>query len=133
MSGPDGVKVPPQHQAVLGKTVENLVDDTYQVSLVGTQVRASGNVKNIADGWTEFSKSDNTGHFAPIILPLELVGQKVTLSGRTGEDRKVTITEDRLLIVRLENLDGNVLTVKDESGESVIMTIDFSGVTKQEE
>lgn len=130
MNGPDGVNVPAQHQALPGdKTVANLVDESYTLTPIGTNVIAKGKVKNIKEAWTEFDKTDNTGHFAPIELPADLVGQKITISGRNGGDRNVKVDADRLLIMRLENLKADTMTIK--QGEDTVMTVDFSGVEKE--
>ena len=130
MSGSDGVNVPSQHQDLPGgKTVANLVDESYTLIPIGTNVIAKGKVKNIEKAWTEFDKTENTGHFAPIKLPSDLVGQKITISGRQGGDRNVTVDADRLLIMRLENLTADTMTIKKE--EDTVMTVDFSGVKKE--
>lgn len=130
MSGPDGVNVPSQRQDLPGgKTVANLVDESYTLTPIGTNVIAKGKVKNIKEEWTEFDKTNNTGHFAPIELPADLVGQKITISGRNGGDRSVKVDADRLLITRLENLKADTMTIK--KGEDTVMTVDFSGVEKE--
>lgn len=127
MSGPDGLNVPAQHQALnLGdKTVDKLIGEDFKLTLIGTNAIASGSVKTITQQWTEFDKKNNTGHFIPMLLPAECVGQKVTLKG-AASDRTVTVDEDRLLVVRLENLTGTTLTV--EMGDKTLMVVDFTGV-----
>ena len=132
MIGPDGVKVPDQQaQTGIGtKTVSELIGDNFKLSVSGTTVTATGDVKNIEEPWTEFSKTDNTGHFAIIQLPAMLKGQKITLEGRTKGSRTVKVDDDLLLVQRLENLtEAQKLTVK-KDGE-LVMVVDFSGVTEQ--
>ena len=132
MIGPGGVNVPDQQaQTGIGtKTVSELIGDNFKLSVSGTTVTATGDVKNIEEPWTEFSNTDNTGHFAIIKLPAELKDQKVTLEGRTKGSRTVKVDESLLLVQRLENLtEAKKLTVK-KDGE-LVMVVDFSGVTEQ--
>lgn len=132
MIGPDGVQVPDQQaQTGIGtKTVSELIGDNFKLSVSGTTVTATGDVKNIEEPWMEYSSTDNTGHFAIIKLPAELKGQKITLEGRTKGNRTVKVDDDLLLVQRLENLtEAKKLTVK-KDGE-LVMVVDFSGVTEQ--
>ena len=131
MIGPDGVNVPDQQaQTGIGtKTVSELIGENFKLTVDGTTVTATGDVKNIVEAWEEFSKTDNTGHFVIIILPTILKGQKITLEGRTKGARTVKVDDDRLLVQRLENLtEAKKLTVK-KDGE-LVMTVDLSGVTE---
>ncbi len=134
MIGPDGVKVPDQSQALTGlgtKTVSDLIGENFKLTVADTTVTATGDVKNIKEPWTEYDETDNTGHFAPLILPATLKDQKIILGGRTGGDRTIEkMSDDLLLVVRLENLtEAQELTVK-KDGE-LVMTVDFSGVSKE--
>lgn len=109
------------------KHTRDLISDNVKMSVTGNTVKVSGDVKTITKKWTEFDKSgNNTGHFFPMLLPTECVGQEVTLKGRTGSDRTVKVDQDRLLIVRLENLSGTTLTI--EMGGKTLMEVDFTGV-----
>lgn len=131
MIGPDGVKVPDQQaQTGIGtKTVSELIGENFKLTVDGTTVTATGDVKNIAEAWEEFSKTDNTGHFVIIKLPAMLKGQKITLEGRTKGNRTVKVDDDLLLVQRIENLtEAKKLTVK-KDGE-LVMTVDLSGVTE---
>ena len=131
MIGPDGVNVPDQQaQTGIGtKTVSELIGENFKLSVVDTTVTATGEVKNIVEEWTEFDKTDNTGHFAIITLPAMLKGQKITLEGRKKGNRTAKVDDDLLLVQRLENLsDAQKLTIK-KDGE-LVMTVDFSGETK---
>lgn len=127
MIGPGGVNIPAQTQDLnLGnKKVSDLIDGDVSISIKGTNVKVSGGVKTITSPWEEFDTKNNTGHFVPMLLPKKCIGQTVTLKGRT-EDRTVTIGEDRMLVTRLENLTGIVLTV--EMNGKTLMTVDFTGV-----
>lgn len=130
MIGPEGVKVPEQTQALTGlgsKTVQDLIGADFKLIVEGTTVKASGEVKNIAEPWTEFDKTNNTGHFVPFQMPAALRGQKITLSGM-AKDKTVTVDTDLLHIHRLENLTGDVLNVKKDG--KLVMEVDFSGVTR---
>ena len=132
MIGPDGVSVPDQQdQTGIGtKLVSDLIGENFALSVADRTVTATGDVKNIAEAWEEYDKTDNTGHFAIIKLPVELKDQKITLEGRESGPRTVTVDESLLLIVRMENLsEGKKLTVK-KDGE-LYMTVDFSGVTEE--
>lgn len=131
--GSEGVKVPAQSQTLtdLGsKKISELVGENFKYTVDGTNVKATGDVNNISTAWKEFdSKSNNTGHFVPIQFPAYLKKQKVKLEG-TAKTKTITVDDDLLLILRLENLTGNALTVKSATDE-LIMTIDFSDVNKK--
>ena len=130
--GPGGVNVPSQTQALTGlgtKKVSDLIAEDFRIAISGTSVTVSGGVKNVTEPWMEYSKTGNTGHFIPMLLPMECVGQKITMEGRTSGNRTAKVDADRLLVVRLENLSGTTLTIK--MGEKTIMTVDFSGVTEK--
>ena len=112
------------------KKVSDLIGENFKLSVEGTTVTATGDVNNIAAAWEEFSKTDNTGHFAIVKLPAVLKNQKVTLEGRSKGTRTVTVDESLLLVQRLENLtEAKKLTVK-KDGE-LVMTVYFSGVTEK--
>lgn len=91
----------------------------------GKTVKVSGDVKTITTPWPEFDTKNNTGHFVPMQLPAKCVEQDVTLKG-AAKERTVKVDEDRLLVVRLENLTGTTLTV--EMGGKTLMDVDFTGV-----
>lgn len=101
----------------------------YGFTVDGTTIKATGEIKNIADPWLAYDKTDNTGHFAPMQLPAALKGEEITLSGRVGGDLTATVDDDLLLVQRLENLTGDTLTIK--KGETLVMDVDFSGCTKK--
>lgn len=126
------MKVPPQSQTLdtLGnKKISELVGENYKYTVKDTKVTATGDVKNISTPWLEFDHtSNNTGHFVPIQFPAYLKKQKVKCTG-TASERTITVDDDLLLILRLENLTSNTLTVKSATDE-LIMTVDFSGVNK---
>lgn len=128
MIGPGGVKVPDQTQGLnLGtKTVKDLISDNVRISVTGKNVKVSGDVKNINEPWTAFSKDDNTGHFLPLQLPDVCKGQKITIKGRKKGNRTATVDDDLLLIQRLENLSGTTMEI-DLAGET-LMKVDLTGV-----
>ena len=110
--------------------MSDLIGENFKLTVDGTTVTATGDVNSIAEAWEEFSKTDNTGHFAIITLPAVLKDQKITLEGRSKGARTVTVDDDLLLVQRLENLtEAKKLTVK-KDGE-LVMTVDFSGVTEK--
>ena len=118
----------------MNKNVSDLVNEDFKLAVEGTTVAASGEVKNIQTEWKEFDGRSgyNTGHFVPIQLPAYLKKQKVKLSG-AAKDKTITVDDDLLLIVRLENLTKTPkkLTVK-TTGDEPIMTLDFTGATLAE-
>ena len=133
--GSEGITVPAQTQTLadLGnKQISELVGADYKLTVMDeTNVRATGQVKNISTPWTAFDTHSemNTGHFAVIGFPKILQGQKIVLSGRTNGDRTIAKMDD-ILVQRLENLSAaQKLTVK--HNDKVVMTVDFSGVTKE--
>lgn len=131
MIGPEGVKVPSQTQALTGlgaKQVSDLIAENMRLSVSGTHVSLTGDAKNISDPWTEYAKTDNTGHFLPMTLPKVCEGKKITIEGRKSGNRTVKVDADLLLVQRLENLSGDTMTVKLE-GET-LMTVDVSGVNR---
>lgn len=127
MSGPDGVKIPPTTQGtgLGGKTFGDLYE-SLNASIEGDNVKLSGSLKTVK-GWQEFSgaEAEQTGHYAPILLPSSWVGKDVNCTGRRNGDRKVRIDSDRCLVTRLENLTGltQTLTCGDES-----ITIDYTAL-----
>ena len=132
MIGPDGVKVPDQQaQTGIGtKKVSDLIGENFKLAVAGTTVTATGDVENITEPWEEFSKTDNTGHFAVIILPAILKDQKITLEGRSKGARTVKVDDSLLLVQRIENLtEAKKLTVKKDG--QLVMEVDFSGITER--
>ena len=92
----------------------------------GKTVTYTGEVKKIT-GWTSaFPAEEADGHFLPILLPSETIGQKLTLKGRKGGDRDITVDPDRILVQRLENLSGTELTIN--KGGELYMKADVAGV-----
>lgn len=129
MIGPEGVKIPPASQGLgLGdKLVSDLTDD-LELSVDDTTVTFTGSLKNIKNAWTEFDKSNNTGHFVPVILPSICKGEDITLKGRNDGDRKIHIDDDNdlLMVLRLENLTGTTATV--EMNDEELMVLDFTAL-----
>lgn len=97
-----------------------------KVTKEGTTVKYSGQVKEVT-GWTNaFPAEEASGHFLPIRLPADSVGQKLTLTGRKTGDKDITVDEDRILIQRLENLSGTELTINKEG--QLYMKADVAGM-----
>lgn len=112
----------------LGKQASDLVGD-ITVKQEGKTVTYTGEVKKIT-GWTSaFPAGEADGHFLPILLPSETIGQKLTLKGRKGGDRDITVDPDRILVQRLENLSGSQLKIEKDGAE--YLNIDVSGLTQQ--
>lgn len=109
----------------LGKNASDLVGDV-KVTKEGKTVKYSGQAKNITMPWDAYPEGENTGHYLPIMLPADSVGQKLTLKGRKNGDKDITVDDDRILVVRLENLSGTTLTIN--KGSDLYMTADVAGM-----
>ena len=82
--------------------------------------------------FTAFGKDGQVGHFFPIALDEKFSGRQLTIGGREDGDRTITVGEDLLLVVRLENLTAEKkLTATDATAKatSPVFTIDFSKMT----
>ena len=113
----------------MGKKVSDLVEE-ITVKQVGKTATYSGKVKKVT-GWTQaFQQEEAEGHFLPILLPSGSVGKKLTLKGRNGGDKTITVDPDRILVQRLENLSGTVLKIEKDGAE--YLNIETSGLTKAE-
>lgn len=108
---------------MMGKQTSDLLGDV-KVTRKGNTYSFAGQVKEISQPWKEFGAADNTGHFLPITLPADCAGKQITLKGRKTGDRTVTVDADRLLIQRLENLNGNTLTIDKDGSE--LMKVDVT-------
>ena len=126
-----GTNIPDAKQTLLGSMkVEDLIGSDARFEYEGKNIKVSATVNNITDPWTEFDVENNTGHFFPIILPIDCVGQTVSIKGRKSGARTAKVGEDRLLIQRLENLSADRMTIAINSQDCIIY--DFSGVTQSE-
>lgn len=106
------------------KQISDLIGDDLELSIIGNKVTVTGTIKNVTKAWKEFDSSNNTGHFLPIQLPAECKNQKVIIKGRTNGDRTVTITDDLLLISRLENFSGTSFII--EKDGKTLLNINFA-------
>lgn len=129
MTGADRVKVTPQGQPLasygVGSTYTStdLIGENVAIKWSGTDGAVTGDIKHIAEPWTNFNASgDNTGHFFPIELDAKYEGQKITVIGK----RQKT-AQDRFWVLRVENAKNNKFTFK--QGDDVLFTLDFSGAT----
>ena len=95
------------------------------MSVDGSKVKASGEVKPVTTPWTEYDSKNNTGHFVPIQTPAICKDQDITIENRKDGDRTVQVDDDLLLVVRLENLNSDKMPVKMDGKD--LMTVDFSG------
>ena len=88
----------------------------------------AGTLYNVS-GYEEFSNDpvEQAGHYLPITFGSEYSGKQITIKGRTGGDRTVTLDEDLTLVLRKENLTGDTAEIESE-GEPVV-TLDFSTAT----
>ena len=66
---------------------------------------------------------ESEGHFFPTVFGDEVKNGELTIKGRKDGDRKVTLDEDRILVIRLENLKENTATI--ESDEKTVATFNF--------
>lgn len=125
MIGPEGVKVPDSTQGLnIGdKRVSDLTDG-LEISVDDEVVTFSGSLKNVTKAWTEFDKTNNTGHFVPVKLPAVCRNKEITIKGRVGGDKTVRVDDDLLLITRLENLTGITSTI--EMDGRTLMVLDFT-------
>lgn len=130
--GAEGVKVPAQTQPLPGQMqVRDLISDNVRISVSGKNVRVTGNIKRVREEWIDFDASgDNTGHFFPMVMPEVCKGHDITVTGRVKGDRTVKITDDLLLISRLENLSGDTMAIKMDG--DTLMAVDFSKAAKDE-
>ncbi len=99
------------------KTVSDLIKN-LEVSYKGDNVIINGEVQNIKEPWTEYSQEDNVGHFIPIKLPEDLIGKKIIAEGITPKS-DITLTDDCLLIVKMEHIDNLKFTLKTEDGQII--------------
>lgn len=97
-----------------------------ELSVIDDTVAFTGTLNNLTTPWKEFDKKNNTGHFIPIQLPDICRGNAVTVKGLVGGDNTVTIDDDLLLVVRLENLTGTGATL--EMNDAELMKLDFSAL-----
>lgn len=109
--------------------MSDLIGDDISLTWVRHSCKVGGTIKKVSEPWTAFDKSDNTGHFFPWQFADEYKHTDVTIKGRTAGDRKVTLDDDGILVLRLENLSANTATLvlKDQ-----IVILDFTGATQQE-
>lgn len=74
-----------------------------------------------------YSGDESEGHFFPTVFGDEVKNSELTIKGRKDGDRQVTLDEDRILVIRLENLKENTATI--ESSGKTVATFNFSTAT----
>lgn len=104
------------------KTVSDLIGENVTIQWTGTNGKVMGDIKKIDDPWTDFSLSDNTGHFFPVELDEQYEGERITAIGA----RQKTVT-DRKWVLRVENAKSNKFTFK--KGSDTLFVLDFSEAT----
>lgn len=130
MIGPGGLAVPAQSQGLnLGnKKVSDLISTDVKVTIDEEKVTVTGTVHKVT-GWTEFSTDQADGHFFPFLMPEACKKKNITVKGRTAGDRTVEMTDDLLLVIRLENLKEDKMQIFMDG--DLLMDADFTGVTKE--
>lgn len=117
MVGPSSVAVPSQ-EASLGssnanKKVADMIDDDVVTNWKGTTGEVVGTIKYNDDFKDLYGAEEAAGHFYPAQIKSEYYGTPLVAVGATKGDKEFTPSaEDPYLIVRLENLEDNNLTVK---------------------
>ncbi len=132
-TGADSVKVWPVSTQPLDKkygdkSAADLIGRDISIEWNGRNGKVYGTVHNIKEPWTEFSGSNNTGHFVPILIDPVYDGEEITMEGAAKEKKAA----DLKWIVRLENLTGGKkITAK--VGGAEIFSLDFSEATLEEQ
>lgn len=110
-----------------------MLGDDIKVTKDGTVTGTIKYLKNMP----EYDLSQKDGHFFPLQF-LEKnfkelhIGGEVTESGfSAGKDFTPSI-EDPFLVIRIENLVGNKVSVFDQSSKETLFSLDFNGATLQE-
>lgn len=106
------------------KTVNDLIAPGMYVTPDGDVI---GDIK-YATGLETLFPGQTDGHFFPVTFGSEYKGKELTMKGRTDGDRKAKLDDDLLLIVRLENLKGDTLTI--ECDKKDIVTFNFATANK---
>lgn len=107
--------------------MSDLIGDDIKLDWVRHCCKVSGTVNDVNEPWTAYDKSgNNTGHFFPWQFADRYKNTEITIKGRTDSDRKVTLDDDGILVLRLENLSENKATIA-LTDQTVIL--DFTGVT----
>lgn len=133
--GPGQTKVPDQAQDLnLGGElkVSDIVGADATIKWNGNNGEMTGEAKFVSDFSAAFGKDEQVGHFVPISLDKKFKGKQLKLSGRIDGDRTVTISDDLLMVVRLENLTAEKkLTAANAASKATtpVFTIDFSKMT----
>lgn len=119
--------MPVEQSLGLGEKTAKDLSENLKISVEGTTVKLSGDLKNIKEKWTEFDTKNNTGHFFALQLPDACKDKDVTIKGRVGGDKVIHPTaEDMLLVQRLENMSGTVLTI--EMDGKTLFTVDVTAL-----
>lgn len=134
----DAATIPDQGQDLGSKngnkTVSDMIEKDVAISWTGTDGAAVGTVKKNDDFSDLYGDQQKSGHFFPFKFDEKYYGKLLTLSGAEAGDKDATPTaEDPYLIIRLENLKEELLTVSEKASKKVLFTVDFSGVTLAEE
>lgn len=124
MIGADILTLPAQSQPLLGKKVSDMISKD-------TMVMENGDIIGTLHYVKEFPQfgdlSEQNGHFFPVVFGSSYKNKPVTIKGRIGSDRTVTLDDDCTLIIRKENLSGD--TAEIESEKKPIVTLNFKTAT----
>lgn len=109
----------------MGKTAADLISANARVLTNGDVV---GTV-NYVSGYEQFSGDTamQSGHFFPITFGEKYDGQTLKSKGLVYGEKEYTLDEDRTLIVRVENVEGDKLEIV--QGEEPVITLNFATAT----
>lgn len=106
-----------------------MISEDVSISWKGISGEVSGTIKYVPDFESLFGETEKNGHFFPVKFDDKYKGKSVELSGRSNENRTVTIDDDLLLVQRIENLSEEKILIAKVDGKE-IFTLDFSKVTE---
>ncbi len=105
------------------KAVSDLIGGDITSVWFNNTCYIDGTIKKVT-GWTQFDANNPDGHFFPWQFAAEYKGSKITAKNRVDGDRRVTLDEDGILVIRIENFRNLAAVIETEKGT---FTIDFSG------
>lgn len=128
MTGSGKVETVSSSQALLGdnKKVSDLIDGELTVETIGNHTVGVSGIAKQVNNWTAFSTTNNSGHFVPLKLPENFVGQKVTVKGGASDKVIDQFDEDRIMITKIDAyITYNRKQTFEINGEEVLV-IDYS-------
>lgn len=136
MTGADSISVPAQSQSLkeisglskMGdKKVSDLVGEDFRITWDGTKGTAEGSVHNVKEAWTQFDKTDNTGHFIVLAFDEKYTGKKNTV-----EATKKTTSTDLGWVVKIDAAKEAGKPIKLSSDGQPVAEIDISSLVLEE-